>query len=72
MLFLGVYKPPNQNDIGLLNRIGAILGYYSQKYNNVTIIGDFNITTEKSSSSKYDKSIQFKQFDQRTNMFLVK
>ena len=72
MLFLGVYKPPNQNDIGLLNRIRAILGYYSQKYNNVTIIGDFNITTEKSSSSKYDKSIQFKQFDQRTNMFLVK
>ena len=45
-LFLGVYKPSNQNDIDFLNRIGAILDYYSQKYNNVTIIGDFNITTE--------------------------
>ena len=30
-LFLGVYKPPNQNDIEFLNRIGAILDYYSQK-----------------------------------------
>ena len=41
-LFLGVYKPPNQNDIEFLNRIGVILDYYSQKYDN----RDFNITTE--------------------------
>ena len=27
-LFLGVYKPPNQNDIEFLNRIGATLDYY--------------------------------------------
>ena len=45
-LLLGVYKPPNQNDTEFLNRIGAILDYYFQKYDNVTIIGDFNITTE--------------------------
>ena len=45
-LFLGVCKTPNQNDIEFLNRIGAILDYYSQKYDNVTIIEDFNITTE--------------------------
>ena len=44
-LFLGVYKPPKQNDIEFLNRIGTILDYYSQKYDNVTIAGDFNITT---------------------------
>ena len=47
-LFLGVCRPPNQNDIKFLNRIGAILDYYSQKYDNVTTIGDFNITTENS------------------------
>ena len=45
-LLLGVYKPPNQNDIEFLNRIGAILDYYSQKYDNVIIIVDFNITTK--------------------------
>ena len=45
-LLLGVYKPLNQNDIEFLNRIGAILDYFSQKYDNVTIIVDFNITTE--------------------------
>ena len=62
-LLLGVYKPPNQNDTEFLNRIGAILDYYFQKYDNVTIIGDFNITTENTQS---------KYFDQRTNMFSVK
>ena len=36
-------KPPWKNDIKLLNRIGAILDYYSQKYRNITITGDFNI-----------------------------
>ena len=45
-LFLGVYKPPNQNDIEFLNRIGENLDYYFQKNDNVTIIGDFNITNE--------------------------
>ena len=45
-LFLGVYKPPNQNDIKFLNRTGAILEYYPRKYDNITIIGDFNISTE--------------------------
>ena len=28
-LFLGVYKPPNQNDIEFLNRIVTVLDYYS-------------------------------------------
>ena len=45
-LLLGVHKPPNQNDIEFLNRIGAILDYYSQKHDSVTIVGDFHITTE--------------------------
>ena len=46
LLFLGVYKPPNENDIEFLNRIMKSLDYYSQKTPNVIIIGDFNITTE--------------------------
>ena len=45
-LFLAVYKPPNLNNIEFLKRIGAILDYYSQKYDNITIIGDFNIAKE--------------------------
>ena len=46
-LLLGLYKSSNQNDIKFLNRIAAaILDYYSQKYDNNTVIGDFNIATE--------------------------
>ena len=44
--FRGVYKPPNQNDTEFLNKCGAILDYHSQKYDNVTIIEDFDITTK--------------------------
>ena len=36
----------NQNDIEILNRIGAILDYYSQKFDNFMIAEDFNITPE--------------------------
>ena len=54
---VGVYKLPNRNDIEFLNRIGAILDCYSEKYDNVTIIGYFSITTENT------------QFYQKTNVF---
>ena len=46
MLFLGVYKLPNQKDVDFLDSIDAILDYYSENYENVTIVGDFYITTE--------------------------
>ena len=45
-LFLGVYKSPSQNNIEFLNRTWAILDYYFQKYYNVTMAGNFNITVE--------------------------
>ena len=45
-LYLGVKKRPNQNDIEFLYRIGAILGYHFQKYENVTIMRDFNVTNK--------------------------
>ena len=46
MKFTKAIEPPNQNGIEFLNRIRAILDYYSQKYDNVTIIGDLKITSE--------------------------
>ena len=45
-MYLGVKKRPNQNDIEFLYRIGAILGYHFQKYENVTIMRDFNVTNK--------------------------
>ena len=46
LLFLGVYKLPNQKDVDFLDSIDGILDYYSENYENVTIVGDFYITTE--------------------------
>ena len=41
-LFLGIYKPPSQNDIEFLRRISLILDYYLPTYENFVVIGDFN------------------------------
>ena len=35
-LFIGIYKPPSQSDND----------YYSPKYENLNLIGDFNLSTE--------------------------
>ena len=47
-LFLGIYKPPSQNDIEFLIRISLILDYYLPTYENFVVIGDFNLPVENS------------------------
>ena len=42
-LFLGIYKPPPQNDIELLRRMSLILNYYLPTYENFKVIGDFHL-----------------------------
>ena len=45
-LFLGICKPPCQNDIEFLNRINSILDHYLTTYENIILIGDFNLCVE--------------------------
>ena len=45
-LFLGIYKPPCQNDTEFLNRINSILDHYLTTYENIILIGDFNLCVE--------------------------
>ena len=47
-LFLGIYKPPSQNDIECLRRISLILDNYLPMYKNFVVIGDFNFPFENS------------------------
>ena len=47
-LFLGIYKPPPQNDIELLRRMSLILNYYLPTYENFKVIGDFHLPVENS------------------------
>ena len=45
-LFIGIYKPPSQSDNEFTNRLNLIIDYYSPKYENRILIGDFNLSTE--------------------------
>ena len=45
-LFLGIYKPPSQSDNGFTNRLSSIIDCYSPKYENLILIGDFNLSSE--------------------------
>ena len=48
-LFLGIYKPPSQNDIEFLRRkIIRFLDYYLPTYENFVVIADFNLPVENS------------------------
>ena len=47
-LFLGIYKPPSQNEFEFLRRIALILDYYLPTYENLVVIGDFNLPVENS------------------------
>ena len=45
-LFLGINKLPCQNDIEFLNRINSVLDHYLRTYENIILIGDFNLCGE--------------------------
>ena len=45
-LFIGTYKPPSQSDNAFANRLSLIIDYYSPKYENLILIGDFNLSIE--------------------------
>ena len=45
-LFIGIYKSPSQSDNEFTNRFSLIIDYYSPYYENLILIGDFNLSTE--------------------------
>ena len=47
-LFLGIYKPPSQSDNYPTNKLSFTIDHYLPKYENLILIGDFNLPTENS------------------------
>ena len=45
-LFIGIYKSPSQSGDEFTNRFSLIIDYYSPYYENLILIGDFNLSTE--------------------------
>ena len=45
-IFIGIYKPPSQSDNEFTNRLSLIIDYYLPKYENLILIGDFNLSIE--------------------------
>ena len=45
-LSIGIYKLPSQSDNEFTNRLNLIIDYYSPKYENLVLIGYFNLSTE--------------------------
>ena len=41
-----MYKPPSQSDKEFTNRLSSAIDYYSPKYENLILIGDFNLSIE--------------------------
>ena len=50
-LLVGLYKPPNQNNSLFLEKMSKNLSIYLDSYENITLLGDFNMTPE-------DKNLQ--------------
>ena len=45
-LLIGVYKPPSQSDKNFIDTLMKILDFYGSNYENIFIIGDFNLTVK--------------------------
>ena len=45
-LLLGLYKPPNQKTNDFIQNLSLILDFYLKTYDNVRLIGDFNLSSD--------------------------
>ena len=45
-LVLGIYKPPKQSDSTFISEIQGALNHYSKTYENIIVLGDFNMTID--------------------------
>ena len=45
-LLLGLYKPPNQKTSDFIQNLSLILDLFLKNYDNVTLIGDFNLSSD--------------------------
>ena len=45
-LLLGLYKPPNQKTSDFIQNLSSILDLFLKNYDNVTLIGDFNLSSD--------------------------
>ena len=57
-LLFGTYRPPSQTDNSFLNEISKNIEHFCTKYENLLVIGDFNLT---------EKSMVLQDFMQRLN-----
>ena len=45
-LFVVCYKPPNQNEKFFISNLSKTMNAFSTKYDNILLIGDFDLTIE--------------------------
>ena len=45
-LFVGCYKPPSQNEEFFISNLSNIINGFSTKYDNILLMGDFDLTVE--------------------------
>ena len=45
-LFMGCYKPPSQNEEFFISNLSKTINAFSTKYDNILLMGDFNLTIE--------------------------
>ena len=52
-LILGLYKPPSLNETYFLEALSKILGKLTCQYENIILIGDFNLTVENNNLENF-------------------
>ena len=47
------YRPPSSSELQYFNSLGNALDFYSKSYENIVLLGDFNITVKEEEISDF-------------------
>ena len=69
LLVLGIYKPPAKDTDTFLNELSNAISFYKATYDDVLLIGDFNMTLENVSLQNFCDSFNFEELIKHPTCF---
>ena len=68
-LLIGIYKPPIKPNLTFIEQLSKSLDFYSATYENIIVIGDFNMTLDENIMKEFCSTFDFKSLIKEPTCF---
>ena len=68
-LYIGLYRPPSQNDKNFLDKLSLIMNKLTCQFDNIMLMGNFNLTVENKNLEVFKSTFDMECFIKKPTCF---